>query len=256
LSPAAIARFRVCPKRFFFQDVERRPYREKASPVLAQANAVHQALERFFGLAGEHRTVEVLHRALRWSWQFHRKQAFASESEERAYGEAALSMLSRFAEAFDLGVVPLAREQWVSCRLEEAGVELFGKVDRVDASRVGDGIELVDYKTGSRVLAPEDLSDEPAAQVYVVAAEAEYERPVERVRFIYLPTAVEVTWTPERDDVGAVRATLEKVAGAIAAETEFAAFPGPHCRWCPYALVCPDRGRVELAQLQPAEVPF
>jgi hypothetical protein len=42
-----------------------------------------------------------------------------------------------------------------------------------------------------------------------------------------------------------------------AALDTFPASPGEHCRWCPFALRCSDRGRVELADVAlPQGLPF
>jgi putative RecB family exonuclease len=256
LSAAALNRFRVCPKQFRLVDLERSPRRDGLSPQLAAANAVHHALERFFGLPVEQRAPELLERALRSVWPAHRKPGtFASRDEEAAWGRAALEMLETFACRFELSVTPLAREQWLSVRLENR-IELFGKVDRIDESPAG-ALEIVDYKTGRRPLDADDLRREPAAQVYVALAEAAYSRPVERVRFIYVALGLDVAWEPEREDVDAVKSELLQLTEEIRTATEFPAVPGTHCRFCPAALHCDERQRVELRDLKPVEaLPF
>jgi RecB family exonuclease len=255
LSPSALERYRRCPRRFKFQDVERRPQEESPSVVLATANAIHAALERFYGLPGETRSVEVLHRALKSVWRTHCPESlFASETEEARVGREVLARLSAYAERFDLTVQPLAREQWLSTRLRN-GTELFGKLDRVDAVNDNE-IRVIDYKTG-RPLAEEDLPGESAAQVYLLLAEAAFRKRVESVRFLYLSPASEVCWYPEREDVEVVGERIEQLTATIAAETVFEAVSGAHCRWCPYALACPDRARVELADLVvPRDIAF
>ncbi len=86
LSPAALGRYRSCPQSFYLSDVERLPRDEQPSPVLCQANAVHHALERFFGLPLLDRQPENLERALRSVWPSHRRPgAFLTREQERAY---------------------------------------------------------------------------------------------------------------------------------------------------------------------------
>lgn len=54
LSAAAINRYRICEKQFHLADVLRvKVDRSKPSPILAQANAVHHALERFYGIKAQ-----------------------------------------------------------------------------------------------------------------------------------------------------------------------------------------------------------
>lgn len=256
LSPAALDRFRRCPKQFQLVDLERSPRRELPGPQLVVGNAVHHALERFFGLPVEQRHPALLERALRSVWPAHRTtRTFASRDEEAAWGRTALEMLSTFARRFDLTATPLAREQWLSMRLEN-GLQLFGKIDRIDATPAG-ALEVVDYKTGRRQLEPDDLRRESAARVYLTLSEHAYALPVERVRFVYVALGEETSWEPEREDVEAVKHDLMDLTEEIRSSREFSAYPGSHCRFCPAALRCPERLRVTLGDLQPVEgLPF
>jgi RecB family exonuclease len=249
LSPAALARFRVCERQFLHVDVERLPRREQSNPLFMQGNAIHAALERFFGLRPEERIPPdaVLQQALRSQWRSHWKpEKFATSDLEIEFGNKALSMLGAFPEHFDTTVEPLAREQWVQTVLPN-GIELFGKADRIDPFE--DGLDIVDYKTGKYQLDEDDLAGEPAAQVYALAGEATFGLPVRRVRYLYLASGSQIAWWPERDDMAALAERLTELTDAIRS-SEFPASPGDHCRWCPAALRCTERGRVELAELQ------
>lgn len=255
LSPSALERYRACPRSFLLTDVERVAPKQDASPILASANAIHAALQRFYGLAVEDRSLDVLHRALRHVWPLCRTDAFTSREEEAEAGRSALALLTTYAEHFDLNVVPLAREEWVSCVLT-SGFRVFGKVDRVDPGCRG-GVEVVDYKTGRRALEPEDLPGEPAIQVYAIATYASFQLPVERVRVLYLRDGSEVSWEPEEEDVLAAGARLLELTERIAADRQFAAYPGDACRFCPVARRCPERGKVELSDLLiPEDIAF
>jgi putative RecB family exonuclease len=253
ISPSAIGRWLACPKQYRLQDLERQAPPAEPSPILARANAVHHALERFYGLPDEDREPDNLERALRAVWPEHRRGAFRSVDEEIEHGQAALAMLKLYGERFDLHAVPLAREQWLTAELPGA-VQVFGKVDRIDALR-GGGLEIIDYKTGSRALEPADLKHEPATWVYVAAAEAAYVEEVRRLRLIYLPLGMDVAWEPEREDVRALRKRLILTVREIEAATAYPATPGPQCNWCPFRLRCRERTQVSLDELVPVEGP-
>lgn len=253
ISPSAINRWLTCPKQYRAYDLERTAPKPEPSPILARANAVHHALERFFGLPDEHRQAENLERALRAVWPEHRRGAFRSLDEEIEHGQAALEMLRTYGKRFDLHALPLAREQWLTAELP-GGVQIFGKVDRIDAMR-GGGLELIDYKTGTRMLEAQDLKHEPAVWVYVAAAEAVYQDEVRRVRLIYLATGAEVAWEPEREDVTALRKRLILTVREIEAATAFPAQPGSACDWCALRLRCRERTQVALEDLVPVEGP-
>ena len=94
LSPSALERYRRCPKSFLLTDLERSPRREAPTGPLVMGNAVHAALERFYGLAAAERTEDNVERALRHVWVQHRKPgAFLHVHEESAYGPQAIAML-------------------------------------------------------------------------------------------------------------------------------------------------------------------
>ncbi len=255
ISPTALSRYVQCPRSFLLTDIERVGAREERSPILVQGNAVHHALERFYGLPLEDRRPEVLERALRTVWPQHRRPgSFTTKEEEAVFGAAAVDMLRSFGERFDLLVEPLAREQWVGVRI--AGIQLYGKIDRVDRAR-GGGLELLDYKTGRRMLDAADLAREPAVQVYVIASEGEWKLPVERVRFIYLARQEEVVWEPEREDIEELKVRLIESVKALQKDEVFEARPGDQCRFCAAALHCSERQRVDLDDLVPVEeLPF
>jgi putative RecB family exonuclease len=254
LSPSAIERHRACPRQFLFADVERAPRDGASSAALVIGNAVHAALDKFYGLRVEQRQPENLERALRAVWAENRRHgSFASRDEEVAAGRAALQMLRLYADRFDLAAVPLGRECWINLRV--GGQEVYGKIDRIDEGRFG-GIDVVDYKTGRRMLDARDLAHEAAVQVYVLGVEATLQREVERVRLVYLAHGVDVVWEPEREDIETLKERLVASIAAIRAEQLFEPRPGSQCGFCPF--LCDARGRVELEQLvvDPEEVPF
>lgn len=256
LSPAALTRYRTCPKSYWFADVERLPRDERPSPVLAQANAVHEALKLFYGLPPEDRSATTIAAALRTIWRkYAAPGVFGNREAEASYGRDALAMLVRYFEEFDTSTIALGLEDWVSVQI--GGTDFYGKIDRADRRRAGDGLDIIDYKTGRRTLEPEDLHDEPAAQIYLLGAEATFREPVVRVRFIYLRSGEEVSWTPEPEDVERARERLSKLADEIAAADDFVAFPGAQCRYCPFAARCTDRHKVEVETLVgDATLPF
>jgi putative RecB family exonuclease len=255
ISPSAITRYLACPKQYRLHDLERLAPKQERSPVLARANAVHHALERFFGLPDEDRQPENLERALRAVWPEHRRGVFRTVDKEIEHGQAALTMLRAFGKRFDLHAIPIAREQWLKAELP-SGIQVFGKVDRVDPLR-GGGLEVIDYKTGTKILDESDLKHEPATWVYVAAVEAAYEDVVRRVRLIYLALSTDMAWEPEREDVLELRKRLIRTVAEIDAATDFPARPGSQCNWCAFSLRCVERTRVALDELVPVEgLPF
>ncbi len=270
LSPTAIDRYRQCPKAAWFQYVAKVGGQEPPNPHFALGNAVHAALERFYGLDPHLRSSELLEKCLRAVWARHRSGAFRSRDEEADYGRQGLRMLATYWSRFDTTTVPLARERWFSFRLEN-DVEIYCKADRVDGSlpnaeqrpKGGGGeLEVVDYKT-SRLwgLAPEDLPDESPAQAYAVAVSDAYSKrglQVSRLSYVFLAEDCQVVpWDLDEDDLEAAREKLVESTSKMLEDRDFDANPGEHCSRCRFADICPDASHVEPGELVvPEGMPF
>jgi RecB family exonuclease len=258
LSPSALRAFGECPKRFHYSYVAKTEVADVPSPILVMGNALHRALAFFYRLPLDQRQGEFLDRALRhfWARERGRQEAFVSDEEEASWGHRALEALAWYSRSYELAIKPLAVEEWLQTELP-GGAFVGGKVDRVDERANGLGLEVIDYKGGRARLEDDDLPYDPGAQVYALVASRVYGQPVTRVRFIYLTERVERRWEIESEDLKATTERVEAAVGAVQAETEFAAQPDDHCRWCAYRQICPDRDRTSLEQLDPEVVtPF
>jgi len=264
-SATALARYRSCPRAFYFQFVERLPEPTgdgRRSPALARGSAIHAALERSFALPQAERSLENLHRALRSVWRDHVPPGtFETREAEADAGRDALDLLSRFSERHTIDTRPLAREEWLSVELvNQAGerVNLFMRADRIDGLPTPEApseIVVVDYKTGPKPADYDcaDLRQEPAAQIAVVAASEAYRLPV-GMRLIYLGgDGAEVDWWPEPEDVEDTRQRLARLLARIHQDEEFAPQPSQACRWCSYRLRCPAAGALTVDDLEVPE---
>jgi putative RecB family exonuclease len=253
LSPTALNTFSECPKRFRYAYVLKPEVADVPSPLLVMGNALHKALAFFYRLNVDEREPGILPDCLRHFWvrEKGRTEAFVSDDEEASWGNRALEALDWYAQTYDLSVKPLAVEEWLQTELP-GGAFIGGKVDRVDERAGVGGIEVIDYKTGRARLEDEDLPREAAAQVYSLVASRAFAKPVTRVRFIYLTERVERQWEVESEDLELAAQRVQKAVSEVQRETEFAARPDQHCRWCAYRQLCPDRDRTSLEQLDPS----
>jgi putative RecB family exonuclease len=255
LSAVDLTDYSECPRRVWFRRVAQVRREEEASQVLMLGNAVHAALYMFFGLrpADREPLEQRLHQCLRAVWRQHSTPGlFANVEEEKVCGTRGLELLSNFATRFTTDTEPLARERWLDLKLPN-GVRFRGKADRIDGEvrPTSKGtLEVIDYKTGRHMLDDDEIVDEPAAQIYLLAVEQMYQREVHRVRFIYLAHGQDARWEPEREDVEAVRERLTTKTNEMRADQEFVARPGAHCLRCRFSHLCPDAGRVELTDLE------
>lgn len=263
LSPTAIDRYRTCPQQFLLADLERRPRREAPSESLVVANAVHEALELFFGLEPDERDPLLLETALRHVWPRHRGNVvFLSREHEAAVGRAALDLVQRYCRSFDITVAQIARETRVSVNAAP-GIVVAGRIDRVELCGwdADDGeraaIEVIDYKTGRRILDEQELLWDPAVQVYVLGAAERFARAVQAVRLQYLLAGEEVRIDVDEEIVALLRRRLEATVAELRADSEWEARVDTHCNWCPVEEHCEARIVVRADELQPAEgMPF
>jgi len=236
-SPTAIKTFDQCPKKWQFQYRIKPPIDRKIGPPLILGNAIHTVLERTLKLPVAERSVEGAQALLRevWPQQEGRAEAFETREQEKEWGEKGLGIIEVFAETPDWEATPLHVEEWAELPLS-GGSELFGKIDRVDACE--DGIEVIDYKTGKCRIEPDGLSHDIGAQVYAVAAEHTFKKPVRRVRFIFLEAGCYRTWEPD-EDLGDLRELLADEVDVIETTTEFETRTSGLCNWCDYQAMCP-----------------
>lgn len=260
MSPSGIERYRSCPKAFAYQYIEKAEQEDRPSPVLIIGNAVHGALDRFFGLPVEQRSMEALHLALRSVWAQHRNEAaFLDVDEEIEAGRSALDMLSAYADTHDMMAVPREREGWGRARLPN-GIQVFGKLDRIDVDEDG-AVTVIDYKTGKRAITEAAMPENIAAQIYCLSAAERFRGAQVTFRLEYLALGRDLTWTATPEQLADARRRLVELTDEIHAlsfeDGEFVANPGEACAFCPFGAICPDKNRVRLEDLQVEDVvPF
>jgi RecB family exonuclease len=263
LSPSALEKFVGCPKAFAYQYIEKAEGEDRPSPILVIGNAVHGALDKFFGLPAQPdvRTLANLHLALRAVWPQHRNdEAFLDSLEEADAGRSALQMLSEYAERQpeDLLATPREREGWARLRLGD--YNLFGRLDRIDVLDNGQ-VVIRDWKTGRRALTAKQVPENLAAQIYCLSVADKFRGAPLTFRLEYLALGRTVNWSPSPEQLSEAKVRLLEMIDGIQDLDydggEFVATPGPACQYCNHAHICPDKNRVSLDSLVVSdEVPF
>lgn len=244
-SPSQLNTFVQCPKMYWFKHVERLEVERKPAPHLVFGNAIHAALDGSYRLPPEQRSSERAAQIFREAWKRDpmRADAFADREDERSWGLKGLELLDKVAQSGDFQTtVPRALEDWAQVNIEGER-QLFGKVDRVDDHPSGDGVIVIDYKTGKCRIAEDGLGDELQAQVYALAVQASLKVAVREVRFIFLEAETERLWEPTELDE--IEAELMRLVDEIEATTDFSPRPSRLCSWCDYLDHCPE-GQAEV----------
>lgn len=244
-SPSQLNTFVQCPRKYSFQYVERIPVERVPAPHFVFGNAVHDALDTVFRLPPDERSLDRLEQAFRDAWRADpdRQGAFDSREVERTWGLKGLELLGRVAASQDFRQsVPRSLEDWAQVMITGER-QLFGRIDRVDNHPDGDGVIVIDYKTGKCRIREDGLGEEIQAQVYALAVQATLETAVREVRFMFLEAQAERSWEPV--DLEAIESALVDLVDTIDSTAEFATSPSRLCGWCDYLDLC-EAGKAEV----------
>jgi RecB family exonuclease len=248
-APSRLMTFLDCPRRYRYQYLDR-PTPAKGPPWAHNSlgASVHGALSNWWRLPVDERTVRRAGDLLERGWL---TDGFRNDEHAIEQRSTARAMVERYVSDLDPETEPIGVERTVATKTDRAA--LFGRVDRID-DRGGDGVVIVDYKTGRHVLTVDDARTSLALAVYAAGASRVFHRPVRRVELHHLPTGAVLAWehTDETlarqlaradsitDDLVALderyRAGLDEAAAAAA----FPARVGAQCAWCDFNRSCPD----------------
>lgn len=112
-----------------------------------------------------------------------------------------------------------------------------GVVDRID--QAGEGIKLVDYKTGR----PKDklaFEDKEQLLIYQLAMQELFKQEVKILAFYYLDDNSEVEFIGSAKDLEKIKAKIINTIREIK-QGRFKAKPGMLCAWCDYREICEFR---------------
>jgi putative RecB family exonuclease len=254
-SHSRLASFESCPKKFHYRYVERIPA-EKESIEAFTGKRVHEVLERLYKAVADARVPSIRRvldrfRAL-WNEHFDADRLRIARAENgpelyRENGERCLTNHYHRHYPFDRDET-LGLEQRVAFALDPDGrYRVQGVIDRVVRARdpqTGDErIEIHDYKTAARVPRQDDLDRDRQLALYQMGVAQQYgnAQPIRLVWHYLLPNQVRTSErTPEQ--LAALREETIGLIDRIRAEERWAPRPGPLCRWCEYAEICPASG--------------
>jgi DNA helicase II / ATP-dependent DNA helicase PcrA len=173
LSYSQINTFKICPVHYKMDYILR--IQKPDTAALSFGKSIHTSLKDFYqaAIAGEKVNKDILMKTLDNNWRTTGYHSKAHEDEMYKKGKEALSEF--FEKEFDKNNLPKLLEQkfTVPLDLKYAGEDkrrlvIGGVFDRVDDT--GDGVEILDYKTGGNVPSQKDVDKDDQLTFYALAA--------------------------------------------------------------------------------------
>lgn len=252
LTPSQADIFDRCPWQYGARYVQRLvPDAWPPTPYTAMGDSVHACLCHFHRRGGHPRYArDDMAGLLDQSW---RRDGYAdAEQEVAARAMAGRLCAAYYAASRDEPTRHLGHELFLAAEFRLAGVHLRvrGKVDRL--SLWPDGrLEVLDYKTGTRVPSEADLADALSPFLYLLLVRRTYPT-YDRVEVshLYLREMARVTVAYDHDRCMACKDRLAQVVTQIARGT-LPPHPNAFCPSCPVHDRCPamDPAAVELDDL-------
>lgn len=252
-APSRLTTYLDCPRRYRMTYLDR-PQPPKGPPWAHNSigSAVHSALAKWWDLPEERRTPEAGGTLVVSGWL---TEGFRDDKQSLDAREQAREYVERYLKDIDPTEQPIGIERTVSLTTPRAA--LWGRVDRVD-ERPGEGVVIVDYKTGRSVLTVDDARTSIALAVYAAAATRTFRRPCTRVELHHLPTGEVVAWDHTDESLQRHLRRADSIAAELRdldarfkagmspqeADEAFPASVGPLCGWCDFRSSCSAGGSV------------
>ncbi|MDD4358213.1 MAG: UvrD-helicase domain-containing protein [Candidatus Pacebacteria bacterium] len=252
-----LAAFEKCPLQYKYGHILKIP--TKGKPSFSFGKTIHNTLHRFVNLNA--RMMQSLQIDLFQEIEVERKKInlgledlmkiyteewidawFDTENHKEEYRKKGKEILNNFYKDFlskDFNVLFLENEPALekTFGLKLNGYKFVGAIDRIDKNE--DGIELIDYKTGTskKTLSTDDKFQ---LQIYNLAANKVFNLKPKKMTYYYMEEGIYSSFEPKEKDI---EKTEEKVLNIIEKikRSKFKPTAGWHCEYCDYKNICPHR---------------
>jgi DNA helicase-2/ATP-dependent DNA helicase PcrA len=246
--------FRKCPLEYKFRNIFRIPMRGKS--VFSFGKSIHQTLHRFVleslsissieqkDLFGKKTKLGVL--SFKDLLSIYEKEWISdwydSSVAKKEFYEKGKESLKLFYDDFIKNKPEIlfindepALEKNFNLKLN--GDVFIGTIDRID--KLDDGVEIIDYKTGSpkKTLAKEEKLQ---LMIYAVAAKKVLGLNPLKLTYYYLDDGTACSFNIKEDDIENTESEIKEIMDKIK-RSNFKPSPGWHCQYCDFKDICAHR---------------
>lgn len=227
--------YQTCPLKYRYQYYLKIP--TPPSAALSFGESIHQALQKFYQKYknGEKVNLKTLLALYEECWL---PIGYSSKAHQLKTKREGKKILENFYQKFHsekIKIIDLERK----FRLK-INDHLFinGVIDRVD--QTGDGIEIIDYKTG-KIPQEKELEKNLQLSIYAMAAMDKklYHKNINQITlsFFFLQDETKISLKKSEKDILKTKREIEEITQKIN-QKQFPAKTGPWCRYCPFKINC------------------
>jgi DNA helicase-2/ATP-dependent DNA helicase PcrA len=230
LSAYSIEMYQTCPLQFKLARDWNLPTEPAA--MMQYGSVMHQVLADYYNsvVGGTSYTEEQV-------LEMFRDRVASAGIEDPLQRELYLTQgISQLQEVLRDGLKPQVLGTEKSFSVEIAGTPVSGRIDRID-SVGGQGVELVDYKTG-RPKNQKDADNSLQLSIYAIAAKRQWDYEVKRMTFHNLQNNSRMEVVPTPTMLATAEEKIRKTAQALR-NGDFRPKPGFQCKFCGYRELCP-----------------
>ncbi|MCS7151671.1 MAG: diguanylate cyclase [Endomicrobia bacterium] len=236
-SAAALLSYLQCPYKFKLLYIDRvGALYKKTKPYQAVGDTIHKVLAEFFKIRNlEERTVDKLLYMLDYFWI---SEGYTSKEQEAEFKHNAAFWLRNFYANNDMKVTPLYVEEFFRVGLED--FYLTGKIDRIDD--VGDGVEIIDYKTGGYIPTENEFATDLQMDIYALCCWEKYKLFPKIVSQIFLQYNQKISVSKTPDNLKETKKKIIDIVREIYENKEFLPVRNNLCPYCDFLTICPEVG--------------
>ncbi|MFA7709245.1 MAG: PD-(D/E)XK nuclease family protein [archaeon] len=256
-SHSRIETFKSCPKKFYFQYIEKPQIEEKKGIEAFLGSMVHEALEKlytdlkFTKVNSLDEIIEYYNKV--WDENFDltidivRKEY--TPDHYRKMGERFLADYYNKYQPFNQGKT-LGIEQEITLKLVDDNgfvYDLIGYIDRLTMI-TEEFFEIHDYKTNAHTKTQDEVNKDTQLALYSIAIKRMYPS-VRRVDLVwhFLESGLEMRSTRTDDDLDNLENLIIQAIKEIEAKTKLKEFPTSEsalCNWCNFKELCPVKSHL------------